>query len=47
MVARDFLRLMPASCQWRFDVLSVYYDSGRGAALIRVISECVFRVVQS
>jgi putative endonuclease len=28
MVARDFLRLMPASCQWRFDVLSVYYDSG-------------------
>jgi putative endonuclease len=30
MVARDFLRLMPASCPWRFDVLSVYYDSGRG-----------------
>jgi putative endonuclease len=29
MVARDFMRLMPASCQWRFDVLSVYYDSGR------------------
>jgi putative endonuclease len=29
MVARDFLRLMPPSCQWRFDVLSVYYDSGR------------------
>jgi hypothetical protein len=28
MVARDLLRLMPASCQWRFDVLSVYYDSG-------------------
>ena len=28
MVARDFLCLMPASCQWRFDVLSVYYDSG-------------------
>jgi len=28
MVARDFLRLMPASCQWRLDVLSVYYDSG-------------------
>jgi len=27
-VARDFLRLMPASCQWRFDVLAVYYDSG-------------------
>src|ERR1700675_291676 len=29
MVARDFLRLMPASSQWRVDVLSVYYDSGR------------------
>jgi putative endonuclease len=28
MVARDVLRLMPDSCQWRFDVLSVYYDSG-------------------
>jgi hypothetical protein len=28
MVARDLLRLMPDSCQWRFDVLSVYYDSG-------------------
>ena len=28
MVARDFLRLIPVSCQWRFDVLSVYYDSG-------------------
>src|SRR5216683_396206 len=29
MVARNFLRQTPASCQWRFDVLSVYYDSGR------------------
>jgi len=27
-VARDFLRHMPASCQWRFDVLAVYYDRG-------------------
>ena len=25
MVARDFLRQMPLSCQWRFDVLAVYY----------------------
>ena len=25
-VARDFLRQMPPSCQWRFDVLAVYYD---------------------
>ena len=30
MVARDFLRQMPSRCQWRFDVLAVYYDSGRG-----------------
>lgn len=27
-VARDFLRHMPISCQWRFDVLAVYYDGG-------------------
>jgi hypothetical protein len=27
MVARDLLRRMPASCQWRFDLLSVYHDS--------------------
>ena len=29
-VARDFLRRMPASCQWRFDVLAVYYETQRG-----------------
>jgi putative endonuclease len=28
LVARDFLRLMPPSCQWRFDVLAVYYERG-------------------
>jgi putative endonuclease len=28
LVARDFLRQMPLSCQWRFDVLSVYYVHG-------------------
>jgi putative endonuclease len=26
-VARDYLRRLPTSCQWRFDVVSVYYDS--------------------
>lgn len=26
-VARDYLRHLPHSCQWRFDVLSVYYES--------------------
>jgi putative endonuclease len=29
LVARDFLRRMPPSCQWRFDVLAVYYDLQR------------------
>ncbi len=28
-VARDFLHAMPPSCQWRFDVLSIYYESQR------------------
>jgi putative endonuclease len=27
-VARDFLRQISPSCQWRFDVLAVYYDRG-------------------
>jgi len=26
-VAREFLRRMPPSCQWRFDVIAVYYES--------------------
>ena len=30
LVARDFLRQMPPSCQWRFDVLAVYYERGDG-----------------
>jgi putative endonuclease len=29
MVARDFLRQMPPSCQGRFDVLAVYYERGQ------------------
>lgn len=29
LVARDFLRQMPPSCQWRFDVLAIYYESHR------------------
>lgn len=29
MVARDFLRQMSPSCQWRFDVVAVYYEGGR------------------
>jgi putative endonuclease len=26
-VAREYLRRFPPSCQWRFDIVSVYYDS--------------------
>jgi putative endonuclease len=29
LVARDFVRSMSPSCQWRFDVLAVYYERGR------------------
>lgn len=25
-VAQDFMRHMPPSCQWRFDILAVYYE---------------------
>jgi len=28
LVASDFVRHMPCSCQWRFDVVAVYYDHG-------------------
>lgn len=26
LVAREYLRYLPPSCQWRFDVVSVYYE---------------------
>jgi putative endonuclease len=32
LVARDFLRHMPSSCQCRFDVLAIYYEAGQGAS---------------
>jgi putative endonuclease len=28
MVARDFMRQISPACQWRFDVLAVYYERG-------------------
>jgi putative endonuclease len=28
-VAQDFMRHMPPSCQWRFDVLAVYYEGDK------------------
>ena len=36
-VARDYLRQAPPLCQWRFDIVSVYFDQSRaGAAQIEV-----------
>jgi putative endonuclease len=35
-VIRDYLRRLPASCQWRFDVVSVYYDYSRFRPQIEV-----------
>jgi hypothetical protein len=28
MVAREFVCHLPPSCQWRFDIVTVYYDQG-------------------
>ena len=44
LVARDFLRQMPPSCQWRFDVLAVYYERGDG---IRGVSRPAFELFQN
>jgi putative endonuclease len=30
-VAREYLRRFPPSCQWRFDVVSVYYDLSKAS----------------
>jgi putative endonuclease len=27
-VARDYMRRLPEPCQWRFDIVSVYYEVG-------------------
>ncbi len=35
-VARDYLRRLPPSCQWRFDIVSVYYDGPSSRPLIEV-----------
>jgi putative endonuclease len=44
LVARDFLRQMPPSCQSRFDVLAVYYERGDG---IRAYSRPSFELFQN
>jgi putative endonuclease len=30
-VAREYLRRLPLSCQWRFDVVSVYYETSKAS----------------
>ena len=35
-VSREYLRKAPPSCQWRFDIVSVYYDGRNSRPLIEV-----------
>ena len=35
-VARQYLRRLPPSCHWRFDIVSVYYDSPSSRPQIEV-----------
>lgn len=35
-VAREYRRLVPPSCQWRIDIVSVYYDGPAVGPLIEV-----------
>ena len=35
-VAREYLRKAPPLCQWRFDIVSVYYDGRNPRPLIEV-----------
>jgi putative endonuclease len=35
-VAREYLRRVPPSCQWRFDIVSVYYDARSARPQIEV-----------
>jgi len=35
-VAREYLRKAPLACQWRFDIVSVYYDGRNSRPAIEV-----------
>ncbi len=35
-VAREYLRRLPLSCQWRFDVVSVYYENHSSQPLVEL-----------
>jgi putative endonuclease len=37
-VAREYLRRLPPECQWRFDIVSVYYDGCRPRPQIEVFA---------
>src|ERR1035437_2944412 len=36
LVAREYLRRLPPSCQWRFDIVSVYYGNLKSRPQIEV-----------
>jgi putative endonuclease len=35
-VAREYLKKLPVSCQWRFDIVSVYYDGRKSRPQIEI-----------
>jgi putative endonuclease len=35
-VAREYLRGLPPSCQWRFEIVSVYYDQSKASQKPRI-----------
>jgi putative endonuclease len=37
-VVRDYLRRLPLQCQWRFDVVSVYYETKTGAPRLPAVA---------
>lgn len=37
-VAREYLRRLPPQCQWRFDIVSVYYDGRSSRPQIEVFA---------
>jgi putative endonuclease len=40
-MAREYLRMMPPDCQWRMDVVSVYYDGRASQPLVELFrSSC-------
>jgi putative endonuclease len=41
-VARDYLRHTPRSCQWRFDVVSVYYELPAAGPTIELFKNAFF-----